>query len=106
MWLVAGEEEKVRVRIREMTRQARREGRKVGVLTTEESRDLYDADVVVACGQKSNPASVASHLYAALRQFDEEEVDLILAETFPETGLFRSVMNRLYKAANGNVIRV
>jgi L-threonylcarbamoyladenylate synthase len=33
-------------------------------------------------------------------------VDLILAETFPETGLFRSVMNRLYKAANGNVIRV
>jgi L-threonylcarbamoyladenylate synthase len=106
MWLVAGEEEKVRQRIREMTRQARREGRKVGVLTTEESRDLYDADVVVACGQRSNPASVASRLYAALRRFDEERVDLILAETFPETGLFRSVMNRLHKAANGNVIRV
>jgi L-threonylcarbamoyladenylate synthase len=33
-------------------------------------------------------------------------VEVILAETFPEQGLYHSVMNRLLKAASGNLMDV
>lgn len=106
MWLIQGAEEKVHDRIREMVRDAMRIGRKVGVLTTQEHKDKFQADVVIPCGRRSDPRSVAKGLFHALRQFDDEQVDLILSETFPETGIFYSVMNRLRKAADGKVIRV
>ncbi|WP_124728502.1 L-threonylcarbamoyladenylate synthase [Staphylospora marina] len=101
LWLVAGSPEEARKRINRMLEEARRQGKRTGVLTTEESEDHYRADVVVSCGRRSDPSSVARALYASLRRFDEEDVDLILAETFPEEGLFHSVMNRLRKAAEG-----
>jgi L-threonylcarbamoyladenylate synthase len=45
-------------------------------------------------------------LYSALRRFDEQKVDVIFAEAFPEQGLFASVMNRMKKAASGNMVEV
>jgi L-threonylcarbamoyladenylate synthase len=104
MWLVPGETKDARERIGRLIQEARQKGRRVGVLTTEENQSFYSADVVVACGKRSDPASVARALYAALRRFDEERVDLIFAETFPEEGLFHSVMNRLRKAADGKMM--
>ncbi len=105
MWLVEGKEENVLARIRELGTAAMRKGRKVGILTTEEHVDEFQADVVVPCGRRSDPDSVARGLYQALRNFDASGVDFILAETFPEKGIFYSVMNRLRKAADGKVIR-
>lgn len=106
MWLVEGNEENVLARIRELGADAMRKGRKVGILTTEEHVGKFQADVVVSCGRRSDPPSVARGLYQALRLFDARGVDFILAETFPEKGIFYSVMNRLRKAADGKVIRV
>lgn len=105
MWLVDGSGEELVRRIRRLAEEARRAGRKVGILTTEENRFRYEADLVVPCGRRNDPESVARHLYRALREMDRAGVDYILAETFPATGLFHSVMNRLLKAAGGKVIR-
>ncbi|MBA4495944.1 L-threonylcarbamoyladenylate synthase [Paenactinomyces guangxiensis] len=106
VWLLQGKEENVHVCMQKMARDAQGEGHRVGILTTEEHKDKFDADVIVACGRRSDPASVARELYRALRVFDEKQADLILAETFPEQGIFYSVMNRLRKAADGRVIQV
>jgi L-threonylcarbamoyladenylate synthase len=79
-------------------------GKKVGVLTTEENRSFYDADVVLACGSRHDLHTVASHLYDTLRKFDETDVDFIYSESFPTEGIGEAIMNRLKKAAGHQVI--
>lgn len=74
-------------------------GKRVGVLTTEEKKHLYHADYVVACGERRNLFTVAEQLYSALRKFDDQHVDIILSETFPKEGIGEAIMNRLEKAA-------
>lgn len=81
-----------------------REGHRVGVLTTDEAKDDYRAEVVLSCGTRANLESVAHHLYDTLRTFDKTDVDLILSEAFPITGIGSAIMNRLMKAAGHKVI--
>lgn len=81
------------------------EGVKVGVLATEESESLYEADLVIPCGSRDDLISVANRLYDVLRRFDEVNVDEIYSEVFTEEGVGAAVMNRLSKAASGNVIK-
>lgn len=78
---------------------ARKNGKRVGVLTTEENEHHYQADVILACGKREELETVAANLYATLRQFDRCNVDLIVSETFPHAGIGEAVMNRLAKAA-------
>ncbi|HET7657808.1 MAG TPA: Sua5 family C-terminal domain-containing protein, partial [Bacillales bacterium] len=82
----------------------RRKGKKVGVLTTEERKNGYDADAVVSCGRRDDLHTVARGLYAALREFDEHDVDLVFAETYSADGVGEAVMNRLEKSAGGRII--
>ncbi|RYM05530.1 threonylcarbamoyl-AMP synthase [Sporolactobacillus sp. THM7-7] len=92
-------------RIRELIDQEKNNGRRVGILTTEEHKSDYPrADVVHACGKRSELESVAHCLFHTLRYFDKEKVDVIYSETFPETGIGRAIMNRLSKAASGRVV--
>lgn len=102
--LVRGSNAEMVRRIRALTAHYRAEGLKVGVLTTEEHRDEYDADVVIACGRREALPTVAHELYRTLRQFDEAGVECVLSETFPETGYGATIMNRLMKAASGRII--
>ncbi|WP_047150773.1 L-threonylcarbamoyladenylate synthase [Aneurinibacillus tyrosinisolvens] len=103
MWLVTGANvEAMAEMIRRHADEARREGKKVGILATRESASFYNKnDIVLACGERASLISVAQHLYDVLRRFDEEKVDLIFAETFLENGVGAAVMNRLNKAAGG-----
>jgi L-threonylcarbamoyladenylate synthase len=80
------------------------EGKKVGVLTTEENSLRLRANKVIACGSRSNLQTVAAQLYDVLRKFDEEDIDLILSESFPQDGVGEAIMNRLLKAAGNNMI--
>jgi len=85
--------------LQHLVSEKRKEGVKVGVLTTEENEAFYEADIVIACGRRSELHTVASQLYQALRQFDETDVDIIYSESFPTEGIGEAVMNRLQKAA-------
>ncbi|WP_150270614.1 L-threonylcarbamoyladenylate synthase [Paenibacillus tepidiphilus] len=86
---------------------AKRRGETTGLLLFEEHRALYPAEpaaCVVSLGRLASPEEGARSLYAALRRFDEAGATYILAEACPETGLGAAIMNRLMKAAGGNVI--
>lgn len=82
----------------------RTEGYKVAILATEETCEAYEADLVLSLGSRNDLKTVARSIYSALRQCDERNMEYIYAESFPVTGLGEAIMNRLLKAANGQVI--
>lgn len=82
-----------------------KQGKKVGVLTTIENQHTYKANVVVTCGYRSDLKSVAQNLYDCLRVFDHNHVDIIFSEVFPSDGVGEAIMNRLSKAAGGQLIK-
>jgi L-threonylcarbamoyladenylate synthase len=81
-----------------------KDGLRVGVLATEESVEYYQADVSIACGKRGELESVATALYETLRSFNQEKVDIIFSEMFPNTGVGHAIMNRLQKAAGNKII--
>lgn len=80
------------------------EGKKVGILTTEEAVHDYQADLILACGQRNKLETVATALYDTLRSFNDADIDVIYSEIFPEDGVGQAIMNRLSKAAANQVI--
>lgn len=91
--------------IQQLVNEKRRNGLRAGVLTTEENKDFFAADVVVVCGQRQELETVAANLYDALRAFDDEKVDCIYGEMFPTDGIGSAIMNRLLKASGHSVYR-
>lgn len=81
-------------------------GLKVGIMATDETKDQYQGGVILSMGSRKNVASIGTNLFAVLRQFDEEGVDIILAESVEQKSLGHAVMNRMIKAAGYNVIKV
>ena len=79
---------------------------KTGVICTEETREHYHAGDVKCIGSRRDELSIASHLFAILREFDEDQVDRIYSESFDTPGLGQAVMNRLLKAAGHRKIDV
>lgn len=53
-----------------------------------------------------NPEEYANTLFSHLRDFDEENVDIIFAEDIDDKGINLAVSNRLYKAAGYKFIEV
>ncbi|MCL2337318.1 MAG: L-threonylcarbamoyladenylate synthase [Firmicutes bacterium] len=83
-------------------------GQRVGILACRDHESSYREQGydVIAAGWREDPAPLAASLYEALRCFDRIPVDVILAEGVPARGLGLAVMNRLFKAAGGNVVKV
>lgn len=105
MFLVEGEVEAVVSKVGELVRFYRKKGRRVGVLATDETIDRYQADVVKSLGSRSDLASIARHLFGLLREFNADEVDVIVAEGVPTEELGLAVMNRLRKAAGYKIVK-
>jgi hypothetical protein len=79
-------------------------GKRVGALaTTEDAAALRGLPVIIAeLGPERDVEAVAARLYAALRELDAAQVDLIVAHDFPETaGLWQAVRDRLRRASAG-----
>jgi L-threonylcarbamoyladenylate synthase len=79
--------------------------KRVGVLATDETAWAYEADVVKSLGSRRNVDAMAANLFRLLREFDEENVDVIVAEGVPTEGLGLAVMNRLRKASGYNIVK-
>lgn len=79
-------------------------GEKVGIIGTAEVLGGYHADVVKSVGSRADEESIARHLYAVLREFDEEEVTRIYSEGFSSEGFGQAIMNRLLKAAGQKIV--
>jgi len=104
MIVVEGELAKVIPKIRQLAALYMTEGKKVGILATDESKTSYTADVVKSLGDRNNVANIAKNLFRLLRKFDEEKVHIIIAEGIPPTGLGLAIMNRLRRAASFNIV--
>ena len=91
-------------RIQELVAEERSNGKKAGVLTTEENQEYYQADYIFVCGKRADLSTVAANLYDGLRSFNHSDVDIIFAEVFPYEGVGHAIMNRLMKAASHQVI--
>ncbi len=104
--VVEGPPEKVAGWISSQAVRMRQEGKKVGIIATEETRASYpDVDVKVA-GTRADESTVAGSLYGILREFDADGVDAIYSEAFDPEGIGTAVMNRLLKAAGHQVVRI
>ena len=80
-------------------------GKKVGIMATDESLCTYTADSVKSIGSRKDSTTVAKNLFRLLRDFDDEKVDIIMAEGIAPKDLGLAVMNRLRKAADFNVVK-
>ena len=104
--IVEGPMELVIEAINRMARERMSGGYKVGIIGTEETVLRYRADCVKSIGTRADESTIASHLYAILREFDDEQVDYIYSESFATGGIGSAIMNRLLKAAGHHVIDV
>ena len=92
--------------INDNTRKLMDEGYKVAIMTTDETKHLYTDGIIISMGHKSDELSAARHLYATLREFDNEHIDYVFSESFETENVGRAVMNRLIKAAGHTIIHV
>ena len=104
--IVEGPAERVAERINALAREAMSEGKKVGILAAEESRGVYPPGICSYVGSRTREETIARHLYEKLREFDEQDTDLIYSEAFDTPHLGTAIMNRLLKAAGHHVLRV
>lgn len=106
MIIVDGEKEKVVAEIARGIQEAGEKGLKAAVIATEETKALYDADVVLSIGTREQEDSIARHMYKILRDCDKLNVDVIYSESFKTPRIGQAIMNRLLKAAGHQVIHV
>ena len=104
--LVEGSPQDVVKYINEQTQLHYQKGEKTGVIGTSEHISQYQADSIKDAGSRDEPLSVARQLYTFLREFDDEDVKFMYAESFEGTALGQAVMNRLLKAAGHKVVKV
>ena len=104
--IVEGEAEKVRRKINELVQQQISEGKKVGVIGTDESLSYYKDGDVRSIGSRKDEITIAQHLFGLLREFDESDISVIYSEAFETPQIGQAIMNRLIKAAGHQIIRV
>lgn len=92
LWLVDGSAEKIQTLIKE----EQTKGNRVGLLASSSTYQQVEANQKVNLG--ANPTEIANNLYDGLRSFKASEIDIIIAESYLETGIGAAIMNRLKKA--------
>ena len=93
-------------KINELTDAMHSEGKKVGIIGTDETVASYRGDMVLSIGAREDEDAIARHLYKLLREFDEADVDVIYSESFATPRIGQAIMNRLLKAAGHQVLTV
>ncbi len=106
--LFTGPRELVLARMRETAGQLLTEHQTIGLLTADDERD-YFADLPIhlfPLGPLSDLPAIARTLFAGLRELDARGVDVILVRALPREGLGLAIWDRLFRAAEGVVIKV
>lgn len=104
MIVVVGKVSQVTEKMEELYQKAKQEGKTVGFLVSRQVGQHFPKDDMYIWGDHGDKPSLASQLYTGLLSFDKDKVDLILAEGTDDQGLGLAIMNRMKKAAGGQVI--
>lgn len=102
--LVTGEENAVVEKINQLAALDKEQGIRVGVISTMETQERYQASIIKCIGSREDEDSIAKHLYGILREFDDLGVDKIYSESFATPRIGQAIMNRLLKAAGHQII--
>lgn len=102
--LVEGEAQQVVSYINGQLAKQKREGIRTGVIATDETAGRYVADRIKSLGKREDEEQIARRLFGVLREFDDEAVQVIYAESFENKGVGEAIMNRLLKAAGHQVV--
>jgi len=78
----------------------KKEGHKVGIISSQENSDKYGDFLVKIIGNAGDLETCAHNLYAQLRLLDEQRCDIIIAENFENKGMGRAIMDRLRRASS------
>ena len=90
--------------IKKLSNYYKLKGLKVGILCTQETINEYSAGVLKSLGSRFNLNVIAKNLFKLLREFDGENVKIIIAEGVSDEGLGLAIMNRLRRASGYNII--
>lgn len=101
-----GEASNVVKRINEEVEKAKASGKSVGIIATDETKGKYGSGLVKSIGTRHNDETIASSLYAILREFDSLKTEVIFSESFYDDQLGQAIMNRLIKASGYKIIKV
>lgn len=104
--VIEGDSRKAVDYINERLEELKKEGKKTGVIATDETAGCYIGDSIKSVGKRQDEEAIARHLFRILREFDDEEVQVIFAEAFSGEGIGQAIMNRLLKAAGHHVIQL
>ncbi|MBR5578730.1 MAG: threonylcarbamoyl-AMP synthase [Lachnospiraceae bacterium] len=104
--IIEGEEEKVIAAINRLVMEEEKKGKKVGIIATSQSLACYRQGVIKNAGDRQKEMEITRALYRILREFDEEEVEVIYSEAFTKGEFSQAIMNRLLKAAGYHIIKV
>ncbi|MFD1062881.1 L-threonylcarbamoyladenylate synthase [Winogradskyella litorisediminis] len=74
------------------------EGKKIGVLLFKNELESENISFQIILSKSGNLEEAASKLYDALHQLDGANLDIIIAERFPNFGLGKSINDRLNRA--------
>lgn len=106
MIVFSGNIEDIPSAIKKYSKKAKEEGKKLGIMVTEETKKEYSGENILVVGSRKEKDTIAKNLFKVLRQFDDLNVDIILAEGVDTTGIGTAIMNRMKKACGGNIIKV
>ncbi len=106
--LFEGEGEMLLFAMRKVAQEYQQEGRRVGILCADEEQDALRLPEieVLSLGSQQDLSTIGRNLFPALRALEEKQVEVILARTFPRQHLGLAIWDRLYRAAQGRIIRV
>lgn len=83
-----------------------REGVKTGVIATDETAGRYLCGDIKSAGKREDEEEIAKHLFRILREFDDDGIQVMYAESFENEGIGQAIMNRLLKAAGHQLVKL
>lgn len=103
VWIVEGDEQVFRKAIE----WAKNKNQRIGLFADNQVTGMFanEVEAFFSFGEYSVEQGTKL-LFAGLRNLDEQKIDVIFAQDFPETGLGIAYMNRLKKAANQKILKI
>ncbi|MDO8749372.1 MAG: L-threonylcarbamoyladenylate synthase [Candidatus Omnitrophota bacterium] len=86
-------------KVKDLAREFDLRGYRFGILAKFENKDRYGDFNVKLFGPGNDAVLCAANLFSALRDFDQDQVDVIIAEGVKEEGLGAAIMDRLRRAS-------
>ncbi|MBU4305985.1 MAG: threonylcarbamoyl-AMP synthase, partial [Candidatus Omnitrophica bacterium] len=85
-------------KVKDLAREFDLQGYHFGILAKFENKDKYRDFNVKLLGPANDLVVCAASLFSVLRDFDKDQVDVIIAEAVKEEGLGIAIMDRLRRA--------